>query len=234
MTGSGALPPLSEVIGVWLAALLTIAIFSFLYKDNPLYKLAEHLFVGVSAGYMMAVSFQNVIRPNLLDPLGRAWAAARAGEGMAWDWIYLIPLAMGIMLTLRIHPRLAWVSRWPLAFLVGISAGYNIVYTMESQILKQVDATVLDLWLLQNPEKMILNWIVLVGVVCGLVYFYFSIEHKGAVKVASRIGIYVLMISFGASFGYTVMGRVSLLIGRMLFFRNEWWPMVQATLGGGG
>lgn len=230
---TGALPPLSEVIGVWIAALLTLAIFSLLYKDNPLYKLAEHLFVGVSAGYTMAISWQNVLRPNLIDPLAKAWDAARAGEGLLHEWIYLIPLVMGLMLIMRVFPRYAWVSRWPLAFLVGINAGYNIVYTMEAQILKQVDATVLDLVIRDNPEKMLLNWVILGGVICGLVYFYFSIEHKGPVKVASRAGIYVLMIAFGASFGYTVMGRVSLLIGRMLFFKNEWWPVVTATLGGG-
>ena len=30
----------------------------------------------------------------------------------------------------------------------------------------------------------------------------------------SRVGIYFLMIKFGASFGFAVMGRISLLIGR--------------------
>jgi len=36
-------------IGTWVAAFLTLSIFSFLYKDNPFYKFAEHLMVGVSA-----------------------------------------------------------------------------------------------------------------------------------------------------------------------------------------
>jgi hypothetical protein len=31
----------------------------------------------------------------------------------------------------------------------------------------------------------------------------------------SKIGIYFLMIKFGASFGFAVMGRISLLIGQM-------------------
>ena len=58
------------------------------------------------------------------------------------------------------------------------------------------------------------NLIILVGTICGLLYFYFSKEHTGFLGKASKIGIYFLMISFGASFGFAVMGRISLLIGR--------------------
>jgi hypothetical protein len=64
-----------------------------------------------------------------------------------------------------------------------------------------------------------------VGVVCGIIYFFFSKEHKGAFGAASRVGIYILMVTFGASFGYTVMARISLLIGRMSFL-GEWLGLI--------
>ena len=60
---------LSHDIGIWIAALLTLGIYSFLYKDNPAYKLCEHLFVGVSAGYYVVLMYFSVVKPNLLDPL---------------------------------------------------------------------------------------------------------------------------------------------------------------------
>jgi hypothetical protein len=63
---------------------------------------------------------------------------------------------------------------------------------------------------------------VAVGVFTGLVYFFFSRAHKGAFGFASRVGVYFLMISFGAAFGYTVMARISLLIGRMSFLIFDW------------
>ena len=67
-----------------------------------------------------------------------------------------------------------------------------------------------------------------------MIYFYFSVPHKGIVfGTGARVGIWVLMIALGASFGYTVMARISLLIGRMLFFRDEFWPMILQTVGGG-
>jgi hypothetical protein len=57
--------------------------------------------------------------------------------------------------------------------------------------------------------------VVLLGVSCVLFYFFFSVEHTGPGKAAARTGILFLMVSFGAAFGYTVMARMSLLIGRL-------------------
>ncbi len=58
-----------EIFGIWIAAFLTLALFSFLYKDNPVYKLAEHIFVGISAGYWLARSYRDVVLPNFWNPL---------------------------------------------------------------------------------------------------------------------------------------------------------------------
>jgi hypothetical protein len=70
--------------------------------------------------------------------------------------------------------------------------------------------------------------VLIVGTVTGLFYFYFSKEHKGVFGTAARVGVYFLMITFGASFGYTVMSRMSLLIGRIYFLISEWWPALWA------
>ena len=61
------------------AAILTLAIFSYLYKDNPFYKFAEHLFVGVSAGYYIILNFWTVVVPNLWEPLVRSFSAPGTG-----------------------------------------------------------------------------------------------------------------------------------------------------------
>ncbi|MCY2924134.1 MAG: hypothetical protein NT031_01620, partial [Planctomycetota bacterium] len=63
---------------------------------------------------------------------------------------------------------------------------------------------------------------VLIGTVCVLFYFFFSVRHGKLGAGVSKIGIWFLMISFGASFGYTVMGRLSLLIGRVRFLLFDW------------
>ena len=48
-----------DVIGYWIAIFLTICILSYLYKDNPFYKFAEHLFIGVSLGYVIGLDYAN-------------------------------------------------------------------------------------------------------------------------------------------------------------------------------
>lgn len=203
-----------NTLGMWIAAGLTLAILSFLYRDNPLYKLAEHLYVGVSAGYWVIYVWAFDVKPMLLDEFF-------SQIGME-KWILLIPAIFGIMMIMRWFPKTAWMSRWPIAFTVGIAAGLALTAQVQGYIVPQIQATLLPLVAFTgdavvNIGRSLNNIVLFVGVVCSILYFYFSREHKGALKVGSRIGIIFLMIGFGASFGYTVMARVSLLIGRLTF-----------------
>jgi len=229
-----------HIVGTWIAAILTICIFSFLYEDNPLYKFAEHLFVGVSAGYIIATTYRNVILPNLFGNIKTGvlsvFQAINQGGIVNWKALsFILAGVMGLMLLMKLLPRINWIARWPLSFMVGIASGLGIVLTMEALILKQIDATVVKLAIFTSANQIdwsqtIQNWLIVIGVCSGLIYFYFSKEHKGFFfGTISRVGIFTLMIAFGAAFGYTVMARVSLLIGRMLFFRDIWWPAVQNT-----
>ena len=69
-----------NLLGTWIAAGLTIAILSFLYRDNPLYKFAENLFVGVSAGYWVIYIWAFDVKPMLVDEFFRqAGAESRPG-----------------------------------------------------------------------------------------------------------------------------------------------------------
>ena len=83
---------------------------------------------------------------------------------------------------------------------------------MNSNILLQIKNSAVNLD--ASYFSIINQFVILFGVFSGLIYFFFSKEHKGTIGVISKIGIYFLMIKFGASFGYAVMGRISLLIGR--------------------
>ncbi len=218
--------PLQEVLGLWIAGFLTLCVFSFLLGDNPFYKFAEHVYVGVSAGYWMCVGYWGTIVPEIVDPL------------KAQKWVALIPLTLGVMLLFQLNPKTSWVSRWPLCFLVGMYAGLQIVFTMDSMVIEQVQASIKPLLVFAEGgidwTTTVVNWILVFGLLTGMIYFYFSVPHEGLVfGTGARIGIWVLMIALGASFGYTVMARVSLLIGRMLFFRDDFWPMIQATMGFG-
>jgi len=213
----------SHDFGLWIAALLTLCIFSFLYKDNPLYKFAEHLFVGVSAGYYIVLNFWTVIVTNLWDPLVKAFQNPGAFSAQQGDYraLLLIPGVLGVLLFTRLFGKIGWMSRWALAVIIGVYAGLKTTGFAQSDLVAQVQASLQSLWT-GNPGQSLSVILFTIGLICSLLFFFFSREHKGALGVASRIGVYFLMISFGAGYGYTVMSRVSLLIGRFQFLLEDW------------
>lgn len=188
------------------AALITLAIFSFLFSDNPFYKFAERLWVGVSTGYWTMLLYHQGFRDKVWLPI------LERGE-----WYYIFPVLLGIIMWLRLSPKLAWLSRYALAFFVGISTGVFIPLAFKTSVFLQVEGTIRPVegsWAGVNFTLAIL------GIICSLVYFFFSKPHKGLLGVMSKTGIYTLMIGFGAGFGLTVMGRVALLVQRVLFLRD--------------
>lgn len=228
------------ILGAWMATGLTLFIFSFLYQDNPLFKLAEHLYVGVSVGYTIVKAYDTVIVHLIVKPIVEDGQIA-----------LLIPVAIGLLMLTRYMPRAAWMSRYAFAFIVGLGSGLAIPRTISSFILKQVEDTIRPLLSqgggdgltfslnLLNPASSLNSVIILIGVSTVLFYFFFSIEHSGPGKIVARTGIVFLMIAFGAAFGYTVMARMSLLIGRLTdliefsdvsYGRPTWWLLI-VTIG---
>src|SRR5437870_2390013 len=166
---------LSGDIGVWIAALLTLGIYSFLYKDNPAYKLCEHLFVGVSAGYYVVLMYFSVVKPNLLDPLFTDFTHER-------HFLLVIPLALGILLFSRFFPKGDWLSRWSLALILGVYPALRITGFGQGDLVEQIHGTMLPLWVRGNLGTTIGNWLLVGGLLTTLIFFFFSKEHKGALR----------------------------------------------------
>ena len=266
-----------DLLGFWLGIFLTCCILSFLYKDNPVYKFAEHLFIGVSIGYVVTKQYYDTLRPKLVQNLA---------EG---HWIYLVGLLLSAMLLMKLSRRWGWLGRFPIAFVVAFYAGIQINGAAQGDLGAQIDRAmepvtvykvnindeaadraalsslpglsplVADRVIAGRPLRTLddmatlpgisadqaktlreergsiagtdaqvtlgsereIYWfgtfsqvLLLLGLLAGLMYFYFSLEQKGAVGRVSRLGVWVLMVDFGASFGYTVQGRIALAIGR--------------------
>jgi len=204
----------------WIAAFLTLCVFSFLYRDNPFYRFAEHLFVGAAAGYLLATQYQNVILPNVVGPL---MAPKISASGIV---LTLIPAMLGILLLLRVFPRLTAPARWALAFYVGVYSGIAVTGYMQAQVMAQVADSVKPF---EGGWHAVNSILILIGLLTVLAYFFFSAPHTGLHGLSARVGIWFLMVAFGASFGYTVMARVSLLIARVQFLLRDflhWIPGV--------
>jgi hypothetical protein len=190
-----------------IAVFLTLCIFSFLYKDNPFYKFAERLVAGVATGYWTVLLFHTNFRDKVWDEIV-----------INHHWIYIIPALLGIAMWTRFSKNYSWISRYSIAFYIGISSGVTIPVAIYTAVFKQLEATV------ANPVTFSIAglniFLITIAVLSSLVYFFFSAAHKGTMGAASRIGIYVIMIGFGAGFGLTVMGRVALLVQRVIFIKG--------------
>jgi hypothetical protein len=219
---------LSNTAGIWVAAFFTLAVLSFLAGDNPAYKVAESMLVGVSAAYWMVVSFWEVLVPNLLGKLlpgvVRAWTIP--GLDAESDPVYLVPLRLGILLLWRLAPKGAWIARWPMAFIIGVFCGLRLVTFIHADFLSQIRNSIVPLVVMSESGldfwDSVRNVVLVIGVLSCLVYFFFSIEHRGLVGKTARLGTWFLMVTFGAAFGYTVMGRIALLAMRLEFIFDDW------------
>lgn len=202
--------------GIWLQALFTILLISIVFKDNPAYRFAEHTYVGLYAGYTVALQYYNYIRPNVQDRLLKNK-----------EYIFLIPILIGLLMYTRYIKPIAWLARYTISFNLGIGTGYVLSKDMKPFFVDQVKATFLKLWGVSDWWKLLSNWIFVVGVVTSLVYFLFTLQKKGVQGHVSMIGRVVMMVAFGAAFGNTVMARVALFLGRMQFLLIDWLGIVK-------
>ena len=225
-----------------LQVFFTLAVFSFLYRDNPLYRFAEHVFVGVAAGYGLVVEFHTVIMPNLVRPLRDEGLGGLFHQQVhVGPLLLVIPAILGGMTFLKFGTRTAWLARWPMAVVIGYFSGAAIIGSAQGDLIPQIQANLIPMvksgsmqGFIDHPGLFTLldvlyNPILIVGTFCCLIYFFFSKEHRGVTGGAAMIGIWFLMVSFGASYGSTVMTRVSLFLERAYFLLKE-----HTLLPGGG
>ena len=235
-----------DLLGGFLICLLTLAIFSFLYKDNPFYKLAEHLFIGVSTAWYTLENYDSGMNKALFQYLpdkvralhDPALAATTAmggypvspGWALAWR---LGAVALSLMLLARLVRRDAWISRWPLALIVGIYAALKMTGETQARLVQQIRETMVSLWPADASFVELAGRYVLVfGLICVLVHFLFTVKRTRTLAGFSRVGVIVLMLAFGARFGFAVLGRIALLIQRISELSSYGQP--DYSMGGSG
>jgi hypothetical protein len=205
---------------VWIAAILTLAIFSFLYRENPFYRVAEHLYVGLGNGYAITFYWHRVLMPSLITPVSQNPSIVTK--------VWLITIAIiGALYFTRFIPKISWLVRIPIAILLGYSCGAGIPRTVDAEIVQQLRATIITRGQLAHWDTALWAILILVGVIATISYFFFSAERKGALKPMSYAGVIFIMVGFGASFGYTVMARISLFIGRLQFLLGDWLGLIR-------
>lgn len=226
---------LLDTIGTAVAVILTLFVFSYLLGDNVLYRLAEHLFVGVAVGYGVVVAFHSVLVARLQAPLVQAIT-----EGN-WEQVLLllVSLVLGLLVLFKPSRRLSGLGNLSLAVLVGVGTALAIGGAIIGTLLPQVDA-VADLTRYVDRYGpglgLFSGFVVLVGTTGALLHFYFNRDEGGRQAALRRrlvsswggLGRWFILIAFGAILAVTFLSRLSLLIGRIEFILNS----VRGLVGG--
>ena len=201
---------MSTSLVIWIGALVTLGAFSYLFKENFIYRAVEHIYVGASAGYAITMGYNNLVL--------KAWEpTVEKGQ-----YQLIVPVLLGLMLFAPyMGSGLAWMRRYPLSFIIGIGAGITIRSAIIEQFVKQIAATAL-------PLNSVNNIVIVVGVVTVLSYFFFTLRRTPLLNGSSELGKWIIMVTFGAAFGNAVMGRISLLIGRVQFLFRDWIHLIKS------
>lgn len=214
-----------EAVGVSVAAILTLVVFSYLWRDNAAYRLAEHVFIGTTIGYVFVVAYHQVIYPKLLGP---------GISGAYLDWRLLIPGFLGLSLLLRQVRSLSWVGNWGIAFVVGAGSALALGGAVAGTLLPQVMAAAPALAIAREGmdwSLLIGNVVLLVGVVTTLSYFCFTSTRRSLdgrlLGSAGWMGKWMMMVAFGALFASLTTSRLSLLVGRLYFLLGDWLGLVR-------
>jgi hypothetical protein len=187
-----------ELLGIWTAVFFTLAIYSFLYGENPWYRFAEHAYAGVSVGYSVAFNLR-----YLRDQWVNKWSL----DGTLMI-LYIIALLFGLLWYARFSRSYFFAYRWTLAIVVGTGIGMALKTVIFTALFVAGDS-------LQTFSN-ILSAIMTPSV---LLYFWFTggAREAGPMKIVDRIARYTMMAGFGMAYGNTVLTRYSLLIGRSQF-----------------
>lgn len=204
---------MSKDIGVWVAALLTLAILSFLYRENPVYRVAEHLLVGVATAYSVLALFYTVFMPVVWDGLRQP----KDGGSMAWTLLFTV---LGLLFLAPFAPKLGWLARIPAAIAIGYAAGQELPAAVQARLYPQLASTITlggtDVWSILN------SLLILVGTFAVLFYFMMTLRAEPVTSGVTQVGIIFLMLGFGAVFGNMVISRFTILIGRVQFLFGTW------------
>ena len=234
---------------ILVGGIATIAIYSFLWRENRFYRFFEHLFIGIGVGLGIVETFKNYMWPNGLKPIAAcihqrasiltyAASSGRAGglpeqadlvHGAAL--LLIFPMLFGLLFYTIYSRRHGWMARIAIGFTLGVGGGLAFKGFF-AEYLPQIIKSFKPLLVWDQAGDFDLyesfnNLVFFLTLMCVMSYFFFSVDHKlPVIKQTSVSGRWLMMVSFGAFFGATVMARMALLVERLQFLITDWWPVL--------
>ena len=221
----------SHSLGILAGGICTLAIYSYLIKENQVYRFFEHLFIGLVTGLGPVLGFQRFIWPKILSPLLGLDIihypdGSTSGEYNNLYLIYIPALLFGLLYYTIFSRRFNWLAKLVIGFGLGVSAGFGLKGWFVEMI-PQLASSMKPLVVFEDNSFLnfaTFNNIVFVYTLLAvMLYFFFTFKRENAVLTSiTTSGRWLMMLCFGAFFGSTVMARMALLVERVQFMFVEW------------
>jgi hypothetical protein len=213
---------LIELISGIVGLLLTLMVFSYLIKDNPLFRIAVYLFIGVASGYAATIVWHYVLVPRLSQAVG------------SLDPLAMIPLLLGLSLWAKPFPRISWIGSFAMAVLVGVGAAAVVGGGLIGTLLPQAQAAIDGFDLRSaggaaNPLwRLFEAGVIFLGTIFTLASFHFSAgraadgapKRNRIIEGIAWVGRIFIAITFGALFAGVYMSALTAMIERLSFVLN--------------
>lgn len=196
----------------WIGALLTFMVLSMLWKENVLFRIAEHIMIGSGIAHVVVSTLYKVIG---------------SGDFYMSEWYVYIPvILLGLMFYTKYTKTYRWMMRYPTALVVGIGTGLVVRTLPKVQIVDQIALTINPLT--GSPMAIFTNLIILVGVITGLYYFIFYDKLSTNTVSASirSVGLTFILISFGVGWATVIVGNGAKFMDRVMFLLYDFIGLV--------
>lgn len=204
-----------DLIWAVVGFVLSLMVFSYLAGDNPLFRFAVSLFIGVSAGYAAVILLFQVLYPRLVYPLLTGTILEKS--------FTLIPLALSVLLFFKPSRNMSFMGSIPMAFLIGAAAAFAIGGAVLGTILPQSFSTVNLFDRKVTGNNLVEGIFILVGTVTTLMYFYFGakfengkpIRRAGWIETIAKVGQVFLFVTLGSIYAGVYITAITSLVDRI-------------------
>ena len=211
-----------EIISAFIGFILTLMVFSYLIGDNPLFRIAVYLFIGVSSGYAATVIFNYVLLPR--------FSAFQLGD-ISQFILAMIPLLFGVTLFAKLSPRMAWIGNFAMAVVVGVGAAVAIGGALLGTLMPQLGAAINTFDIrsagggLQAASRLVQGVVMLGGTVLTLASFHFTAarapdgtpQPNPVIEGIAWVGRLFIAITLGVLFAGVYVSALTALIERLSF-----------------
>lgn len=208
-----------EVLSAFIGLILTMMVFSYLIGDNPLFRVAVYIFIGVASGYAAAVVWNSVLTPKLFVPLSDPNKLV----------LLAVPLLLSISLLTKLSPRISWMGNFAMAVLVGVGAATALGGALRGTLIPQAQASMEALNFRSASSgsmaifQVIEGFVMLAGTILTLAYFQFSakrtvdgsVKRNAILEAMAWLGRIFISITFGVLFAGVYMAALTAMIERL-------------------